>query len=63
MLKNLRSFGCNLTIKVHYLPSYLDHFPENLGDTSEEQGDRFNQDIKTIEDRFQGMWDMRLMSD
>ena len=29
-------------------------FPENLGDFSEEQGERFDQDIHTIEERYQG---------
>ncbi|GBP38254.1 hypothetical protein EVAR_18134_1 [Eumeta japonica] len=33
-------------IKLHYLHSHLDHYPENLGDLSEEQGERFHQDIK-----------------
>ena len=38
--------GCNMSVKVHYLHCHLDHFPENLGDLSEEQGERFHQDIK-----------------
>lgn len=54
MLNCFQSLGCNMSIKVHYLHSHLDRFPENLGDTSEEQGERFHQDIKTMEDRYQG---------
>ena len=38
-------------------------FPENFGDTSEEQGQRFHQDIKTMEDRYQGRWDIHMMAD
>ncbi|PNF13896.1 hypothetical protein B7P43_G10663, partial [Cryptotermes secundus] len=53
----------NMSIKVHYLHSHLDSFPENLGDTSEEQGERFHQDIKTMEDRYQGRWDTHMMAD
>ena len=36
-------------VEVHFLHSHLDYFPENLGATSEEQGDRSHQDIKTME--------------
>jgi len=36
MLKNFKDLGCNMSIKVHYLHSNLDRFPENLGDFSEE---------------------------
>jgi hypothetical protein len=35
-------------------------FPENLGAVSEEQGERFHQDIKEIERRFQGRWNVNL---
>ncbi|CAK8672826.1 unnamed protein product [Clavelina lepadiformis] len=33
---------------------YLDRFPENLGNMSEEQGERFHQDIKLIDDDIKG---------
>lgn len=35
-----------MSMKVHYLHSHSDRFPENLGDMSEEQGERFHQDTK-----------------
>lgn len=63
MLLNFRRLGCNMSVKVHYLHSHLDRFPDNLGDTSEEQGERFHQDIKTMEDRYQGRWDTHMMAD
>lgn len=63
MLNNFRDLGCNMSIKVHYLHSHLDRFPENLGDLSEEQGERFHQDIKTMEERYQGRWDNHMMAD
>jgi len=31
-----------------------ENFPENLGDVSDEQGQRFHQDIKIMEERYQG---------
>ncbi|GBP06198.1 hypothetical protein EVAR_3559_1 [Eumeta japonica] len=46
--------GCNMSIKLRYLHSHLDYFPESLGDLSEEQGERFHQDIRTMEIRYQG---------
>ncbi|KAK5649680.1 hypothetical protein RI129_000709 [Pyrocoelia pectoralis] len=63
MLSNFNILGCNMSIKVHYLYSHLDRFPENLGDLSEEQGERFHQDIKTMEDRYQGRWGSHMMAD
>jgi len=40
------------------LYSHLDHFPENLGDLSDEQGEQFHQDISKMEVRYQGRWDV-----
>nr|CAI5835337.1 unnamed protein product [Callosobruchus analis] len=63
MLNSFKALGCNMSIKLHYLDSHLDRFPENLGDMSEEQGERFHQDIKIMEDRYQGRWDIHMMAD
>lgn len=63
MLTHFQNLGCNMSIKVHYLHSHLDRFPENLGDLSEEQGERFHQDIRTMEERYQGRWDAHMMAD
>ena len=63
MLGNFRILGINMTIKVHFLHSHLDGFPENRGDVSDEQGERFHQDIKTMEERYQGRWDIKMMAD
>ena len=63
MLRNFQALGVRMSIKLHYLFSHLDYFPENLGDVSEEQGERFHQDIKIMEERYQGRWDAHMMSD
>ena len=63
MLSNLKLLGCNMSIKLNYLHSHLDRFPENLGDYSEEQGERFHQGIRTMEERYQGRWDIHMMAD
>ena len=60
---SLRGLGCRMNIKLHYLHIHLDKFPDNFGDVSEEQDKSFHQDIKVMEDRYQGRWDSHMMSD
>ena len=43
---------CPMTLKVHFLHSHLDYFPQNLGDRSEKYQERFYQDIKILETRY-----------
>ena len=43
-----------MSIKIHFVSAHLDYFPYNCIDYSEEQGECFNQDIMTMEDRYQG---------
>jgi hypothetical protein len=63
LLANFHRLGCNMSIKLHFLNSHLDGFPENLGDVSDEQGERFHQDLKIMEERYQGRWDTHMMAD
>ena len=53
MLQKFQKQGCLMSIKLHFLHSHLEHFPENLGDYSEEQGEGFHQDIKEMERHYQ----------
>ena len=62
MLENFKILGINMSIKVHFLYSHLDRFPKNLGDVSNEQGERFHQDIKAMEERYQGRGDIKMMA-
>ena len=43
-----------MSIKLHYLFSHLGRFPDNIGEVSKEQGERFHQAIKTMETGYQG---------
>ncbi|GFU82193.1 uncharacterized protein TNCV_4466441 [Trichonephila clavipes] len=52
-----------MSVKVHFLHSHLDYFPENLGVVSKEQGECFHQDIKEMERRYQGRWNVNMMAD
>ncbi|XP_068201934.1 uncharacterized protein [Palaemon carinicauda] len=63
LIENFRKLGCRMSLKIHFLHSHLDFFPENLGDVSEEQGERFHQDIATMERRYHGRWNTAMMGD
>ena len=63
LLLSFQNMGCNMSVKVHFLHGHLDYFPQNLGDYSEEQGERFHQDIKDMEKRYQGKWNISMMAD
>ncbi|EFN67383.1 hypothetical protein EAG_04435, partial [Camponotus floridanus] len=52
-----------MSYKLHFLHNHLDAFPENCGDYSEEQGERFHQDIQVMEKRYQGRWDISMVAD
>ena len=45
------------------MDSHVEYFPENLGDYSNRQGERSHQDIKVMEQRYQGRWDENMMAD
>ena len=63
MLTCFKALGCLMSLKVHFLHSHLDFFPENMGDMSEEHGERFHQDIKIMEARYQGRGGVTIMAD
>jgi len=63
MIQNYQNLGCLMNLKLHFLDSHLDQFPENNGDFSEEQGERFHQDLKEFERRFQGQWGVNMFAD
>jgi len=55
--------GCNMSLKIHFLDSHLDFFPDNLGAVSDEHGERFYKDISAFEKRYQGQRSTRMFSD
>ena len=63
LLESFRLLGSRMSVKIHFLHSHVDYFPENLGNFSEEQGERFHQDICTMEKRYQGRWNVNMMGD
>jgi hypothetical protein len=63
MLEKFIALGWAMSLKVHFLNAHLDYFPENLGNVSEDQGERFHQDIREMETRYQGRWNVNMMGD
>ncbi|GBN14284.1 hypothetical protein AVEN_43807-1 [Araneus ventricosus] len=63
MLAAYEARGCKMSLKVHFLHSHIDYFQENLGAYSEEQSERFHQDARDIERRYQGRWDVNMLAD
>ena len=55
--------GCRMSVKLHFLCSYLDFFQENLVDFSKEHGEGFHQDIEPMDKRYKGRWDSAMMGD
>jgi len=62
LLNSYKAMGCNMSLKIHFLDSHLEFFPENLGEVSDEHGERFHQDIMTMEKRYQGKWTSSMLA-
>jgi hypothetical protein len=63
LLTVYKPMGCNMFLKVHFLGSHLDFFPENLGAVSDEHRERFHQDIYNMEKLYQGKWSLSMLPD
>lgn len=63
LIKNYENLGCLMNLKLHFLDSYIDKFRNNLGHFSEEQRERFHQDLKVMETRYQDRWDVNMLVD
>ena len=63
LITSYKNLGCNMSLKVHFLHSHLDFFPENLGDVSDEHGEHFHQEISAMEKRYQGKWNPNMLAD
>lgn len=63
MITCYRDIDANMSLKLHFLHNHLDEFVENLGDYSDQHGERYHQDIKTMEHRYGGQDHCAMMSD
>ena len=63
LLQNCQKLGSNMSLKIHFLHSHLDFFPDNFGAVSDEHGERFHQDISSTEKRYQGKLNCAMLTD
>ena len=64
LLQSYQILCCNMSLKIHFLHSHLDFFPENCGEVSDEHEERFHQvDISSLEKRYQGKWNCAILAD
>jgi len=63
LLTSYKAMECNMSVKIHFLESHSDFFPDNLGEVSDEQGERFHQDILAMEKQYQGKWTSSMLAD
>ena len=55
--------GCRMSLKVHMLDAHLDELKGNMGAYSEEQRERFHQDVLDFERRYQRQHNERMIGD
>jgi hypothetical protein len=55
--------GCNMSLKIHFLESHLNIFLKNLGEVSDEHGEKLHQYVMAMEKRYQGQWTSSMLAD
>jgi len=63
LLQSYLKLGCNMSLKIHFLHSHLDFFPENCGAVSDEHGKHFHQNFSSMKKRYQGKWNCAMLAD
>ena len=54
LLQGYQKLDCNILLNIYFLHLHLDFFPESCGAVSDEHGERFHQDISSMEKSYQG---------
>ena len=62
MVDSFKKLKCLMSLKLHFMDSHVEFFPENHEDFSQEQGERFHQDIRVMKQRYQGRWDENMIA-
>ena len=61
MIEAFRRLGSRMSLKLHFLHSHLEFFPDNLGAVSDEHSERFHQDIVVVETCYKGKSNANMM--
>jgi len=62
-LNAFQAQGCHMSLKVNFLHSHVDYFPENLEAYSEEKAEKFHQDLLIMEIRYQRRSSVNMLAD
>ena len=52
-----------MSVKIHFLSSHLEFFPDNCCSVSDEHGELLHQDIAAMEGRYKGKWRPSVLAD
>jgi len=63
LLSSYQKLGCNKSVKIHFLSSHLDFFPENCCSVSDEHGECFHQNVAAMEGIYKGKWSPSKLAD
>ena len=63
LVQSYKAVGCYTFLKVHFLDTHLDFFPENLGVVSNEHREQFHQNLSTIEKRYKDKWNPSMLAE
>ncbi|GBN98771.1 hypothetical protein AVEN_262800-1 [Araneus ventricosus] len=63
MLALFQDNVCIMSLKILFLDSHLNFFPDNCGQVSDAHGERFHQDIANMEKWYQGNWSTAMWDD
>ena len=62
-LSSYKNLGAKMSLKIHFLHSHLDFSPPDMAETSDEQGERFHQELKEIKNRYQRRITKNMLAD
>ena len=63
IIEAFRHLGSRMSLKLHFLHSHLEFFPDNLSAVSDEHSERFHQNIAVVETRYKGKSSANMMGD
>ena len=63
MADSFRKMGCNVSVKLHLLHLHLELFVSNMVAVTDEHGERFHQEICSMERRYKGKFIISMHAD
>jgi hypothetical protein len=63
LVQSYNAMWCNMSVKVHFLDSHFDLFPENRGAMSNIQGEGFHREICIMGKPYRERWNPSVVTD